>query len=187
MESLADITLCADETRSSPLPIWLTKVAQWIGFAPLKFRLACRRLKALFPNGMVTKRARLSRFAISTAVSGRLRRAGKQRRQCDRRNQDYVVARSSPEDWLRHLGLRLNRCKFQLHGRRTCGRIPALFGTRVGTKAPGAYSAAWRGSDALSSAWPKSSIRSSTSSRPTDNRSRPGAMPSAARCSGLSR
>ena len=51
-----------------------------------------------------------------------------------------------------------------------------------------AYSAAWRrGSEALSSAWPKSSIRSSTSSRPTDNRSRPCAMPSAARCSGLSR
>ena len=70
-----------------------------------------------------------------------------------------------------------------------CGKIPALFGRRTEAmrRSPPYSAACRRGSAALSSAWPKSSIRSSTSSRPTDNLSRPGAMPSAARCSGLSR
>ena len=44
-----------------------------------------------------------------------------------------------------------------------------------------------RGSLSHPKARPKSSTRSSTSSSPTDSRSSPGPMPSAARCSGLSR
>ena len=65
--------------------------------------------------------------------------------------------------------------------------IPPRPGRRPGPTAE-LYSAAWRrGSDALSSACARSSIRSSTSSRPTDSRKRPGAMPSAARCSGFRR
>jgi hypothetical protein len=99
--------LCVDEIRSSPLAAWLTKVAQWIGFTFLEFSVARGSLKALFPNGVVTNRARLSRFAISAAVSERLRGAREHKHQCNRNNHGNI-ARRSAGDKLRHLGFLFN-------------------------------------------------------------------------------
>jgi hypothetical protein len=161
------------------------------------------------PNRVMTDRAHLSCFTISAASGNRLRHTAQSKSQRNRSNNDYL-GRPSPGAYLRQLGF-LFSCEFQLQDgepartfRRFLGGVQRhLFGPRVASDARCprrwsagrpwtcrrfAYSAAWRrGSDALSSAWPRSSIRSSTSSRPTDNLSRPGAMPSAARCSGLSR
>jgi hypothetical protein len=161
------------------------------------------------PNRVMTDRAHLSCFTISAASGNRLRHTAQSKSQRNRSNNDYL-GRPSPGACLCQLGFLFN-CEFQLQEgepartfRRFLGGVQRRLFWAAGrqrrtmprrwsagylwTRRRFAYSAAWRrGRDALSSAWPKSSIRSSTSSRPTDNLSNPGAMPSAARCSGLSR
>lgn len=53
LESLAGVTLCAEGTRLSPLPAWLTKVAQWVSLALFKFGVARGGLEALRPHGVM--------------------------------------------------------------------------------------------------------------------------------------
>jgi hypothetical protein len=184
-----DYTPILGSKPSGPLPDRLAQIAQWIGFAFLKFSIPRGGLEALRLNGMIAHRAHSLCLTISAAPGKGLRHARKRKGQSDRSN-DHSVGRSSARDRLRHLGFLFNSRQSQLVGTVACRRILALFGSGRAYRGavPGTYSAAWRrGSAPLSSAWPKSSIRSSTSSRPTDNLIRPGAIPSAARCSGLSR
>ena len=84
-----------------PLPARLTQIAQWIGFAFLKFSIARGSLEVLHRDGVMANRADLSRFTISAAFSGRLRHTREHKRQCNRSNND-AIQRSFPEDWLRH-------------------------------------------------------------------------------------
>jgi hypothetical protein len=83
----------------------LRQVAHWVGFALLEFGVAHRSFKALLPNGVMANRERLPRCAISGAFGRRLRHAWEQKR--NRSSHDYI-GRSSPEDWLRHLGFLFN-------------------------------------------------------------------------------
>ena len=158
LESLARVNLCARQSRSNlgaklllvqirsgPLPAWLAQVAQWIGFALFKFGVSRGGLEATRLNGMIAHCAHSLCLTISAAPGKGLRHARKRKRQSDRSN-DHSIGRSSAGDRLRHLGFLCNSRQSQLVGGRACGSR-AYRGA-----VPRAYSAAWRGRDALSSA-----------------------------------
>jgi hypothetical protein len=140
LESFARVNLCARQSRSKlgaklllvqvrsgPLPAWLAQVAQWIGFALLKFSIPRGGLEALRLNGVIAHRAHSPCLTISAAPGKGLSHARKRKRQSDRSN-DHSIGRSSARDRLRHLGFLFNSRQSQLVWGRACGRILALFG-----------------------------------------------------------
>ena len=113
---------------SGPLPGGLAQIAQWIGFAFLKFSIPRGGLEALRLNGMIAHRAHSLCLTISAAPGKGLRHARKRKGQSDRSN-DHGVGRSSARDRLRHLGFLFNSLQSQLVGTVACRRILVLFGS----------------------------------------------------------
>ena len=141
LESPASVNLCVQQAvegrkiytpilgskPSGPLPGGLAQIAQWIGFAFLKFSIPRGGLEALRLNGMIAHRAHSLCLTISAAPGKGLRHARKRKGQSDRSN-DHGVGRSSARDRLRHLGFLFNSRQSQLVWGRACERILALFG-----------------------------------------------------------